>query len=74
MAASQDNANRIRREGTALDYEKEALDAVARSWEFEKDQPECMALALADAQVFATLHLAHVTAEAGGVSKPRDRQ
>lgn len=36
-----------------------ALDGIARSWELT--DPACQALALADAQVWATLHLAEIT-------------
>lgn len=43
-----------------LDYEDRAIDGVIRSWLL--DDRECQALALADAQVWATLHLARVTA------------
>ena len=60
MADSSEHAARIASEGKNLDYEQEALDALQRSWEL--DDRECQALALADAQVWATLHLARVTA------------
>lgn len=49
-------AERIRSRGKSLDYEAEALESVARSW--DHNDPACQALALADANVFATLHLA----------------
>ncbi|MBW3538322.1 hypothetical protein KY386_02410 [Candidatus Parcubacteria bacterium] len=62
MADSAEQAKRIAEMGKELDYEQEALDAIQRSWEL--DDKECMALALADAQVWATLHLARVTAAA----------
>lgn len=55
LTASQ-RAKRIRDKGKMLDYEAEALDSLARSWEHAN--PVCQALALADAQVYATLHLA----------------
>jgi hypothetical protein len=53
-------AARIASTGKGLDYEQEALDAVRRSWELV--DPVCQGLALADAQVWATLHLARVQA------------
>ncbi len=40
-------------------YEEQALLALKRSWEM--DDPVCQALALQDAQVWATLHLARKT-------------
>ncbi len=40
-------------------YEEQALLALRRSWELE--DPACKALALQDAQVWATLHLARKT-------------
>jgi hypothetical protein len=58
MADSAKQAKRIADKGKNLDYEQEALDAVRRSWKL-KDK-KCQALALADAQVWATLHLARV--------------
>ncbi len=57
-------AERIRDEageGT-LDYEQEALSSLARSWEHAAhNRTECVGFALADAQVWATLHLARVS-------------
>jgi hypothetical protein len=51
-------AKRISDHGKKLDYEQQALDAIQRSWEVgDKD---CMAIALADGQVWATLHLARM--------------
>lgn len=61
-ARHQHQAIRIQQRGKTLDYEQEALDSLARSWRLE--DPSCAALALADAQVWATLHLAYVTKEA----------
>lgn len=58
MADSAKQAKRIADKGKSLDYEQEALDAVRRSWELT--DKKCQALALADAQIFATLHLARV--------------
>lgn len=52
--------NRISEHGKTLDYEQEALDGIQRSWEVE--DKDCMAIALADAQVWATLHLARQVA------------
>ena len=52
-------AERIAERGKTLDYEQEALNSIKRSWEV--DNPSCSSLALADAQVWATLHLARVT-------------
>ncbi|MBI2797854.1 hypothetical protein HYX70_00960 [Candidatus Saccharibacteria bacterium] len=60
MADSAEQAKRIDEGGKQLDYEQEALASIVRSWEL--DDKECQALALADAQVWATLHLARVTA------------
>lgn len=42
-----------------FDYETRALMALRRSWQLT--DPSCQALALADAQVYATLHLARMT-------------
>lgn len=42
-----------------LQAQERALEGVARSWELT--DPACQALALADAQVWATLHLAEIT-------------
>ncbi len=42
-----------------LNYEEQALKALKRSWELE--DPTCCALALQDAQIWATLHLARKT-------------
>lgn len=55
--------DRIKQAGKALDYEQEAIDCVARSWIL--DDPVCQALALQDAQVWATLHHARVVKETG---------
>lgn len=44
---------------TMTGAQERALDGIARSWELT-DQA-CQALALADAQVWATLHLAEIT-------------
>lgn len=63
LADSAEQAERIAQQGKALDYEQEALDAVQRSWELS--DKGCQALALADAQVWATLHLARVTQAKG---------
>lgn len=60
MADSKEQAKRIDEGGKQLDYEQEAIASIVRSWEL--DDKECQALALADAQVWATLHLARVTA------------
>lgn len=60
MADAKEQAERITARGKGLDYEQEALNGIQRSW--EKDDRVCQALALADAQVWATLHLARVTA------------
>ncbi len=62
MADSKEQAERIQREGKNLDYEQEAINGIVRSWTL--NDPECQALALADAQAWATLHLARVTKEA----------
>mgnify|MGYP000496965668 CR=1 FL=1 len=62
MADSQHHANRIATEGKSIDYEQEALNSLQRSWEL--DDKACQALALADAQVWATLHLARIKAGA----------
>ncbi len=51
----QANAERIRREGANLDYEAEAREAIARSWELT--DPTCQALALQDATAYAILNL-----------------
>lgn len=59
MADSAEQAKRIAEHGKELDYEQETLNGIQRSWELE--DKECQALALADAQVWATLHLARVT-------------
>lgn len=56
---SADMAEKVDHEGTDADYEQNAIDAVVRSWML--DDPQCQALALADAQVWATLHLARMT-------------
>ena len=50
------NVERAQRVSKELDYEQEALDSISRSW--AHTDPACAALALADAQVWATLHLA----------------
>lgn len=49
------------RVGVSVDqnYEHEAIKAIQRSWDPDMSN-ECRALALADAQVYATLHLARV--------------
>jgi hypothetical protein len=63
-APEPDGEHQVRRiaaRGVSLDYEQEALAGVARSWRLS--DPACQALALADAQVWATLQLAEVTAE-----------
>lgn len=65
MADSALNASRIAEQGKRLDYEQEALDGLRRSWEL--DDPACQSLALADAQVWATLHLARVMRPQEGV-------
>lgn len=52
----------IRATGTGLDYEHEAIESIARSW--EHDDNGCAALALQDAQAFALLHLARVLSRA----------
>jgi len=57
--AAVTQAKRIADRGKTLDYEQEALAGIQRSWEHE--DPTCQALALADAQVWATLHLARQT-------------
>ena len=59
MANAKEHAKRIATKGKELDYEQEALDSLQRSWEVE--EPKCQARALADAQVWATLHLAQQT-------------
>lgn len=59
LATSMDHRLRADRIDADLDYEDEALDGLRRSWLL--DDRECQALALADAQVWATLHLARVT-------------
>jgi hypothetical protein len=58
-------ARRIEELGTGLDYEAEALRSLARSWRLADSAPECSALAIADAQVWATLHLARVSGHQG---------
>lgn len=73
-----EHAQRIKEIGKALDYEQEALDSLRRSWELEAehattfdgfpsgvtgDPNPCTALALADAGVWATLHLARTSRE-----------
>lgn len=63
MADNAKQAKRIAKGGKDLDYEQEALNGIQRSWDL--DDKECMALALADAQVWATMHLARVTERAG---------
>lgn len=67
MAESTEQARRIDEAGKDLDYEQEALNSIVRSW--EKDDPACQALALADAQVWATLQVARVTATGGGLEQ-----
>jgi hypothetical protein len=67
MADGAAQAKRIGECGKALDYEQEAIDAIKRSWEL--DDPTCQALALADAQAWATLHLARTVA-----ARSRDRR
>ncbi|HSX14820.1 MAG TPA: hypothetical protein VLE72_02825 [Candidatus Saccharimonadales bacterium] len=62
MADSKKQAKRIAKKGKELDYEAMALESLQRSWEL--DDKECMALALADANAWATLHLARVTRRA----------
>lgn len=42
-----------------INYELQALKAMRRSWKL--DDPVCQSLALQDAQVWATLHLANKT-------------
>ena len=59
MTDSAEQVARIKERGKGLDYEQEAIDSIVRSWEL--DDPVCQALALADAQVWATLHLARAT-------------
>ena len=59
MTYHADQASIIANEGKSLDYEQEALNSLRRSWELT--DKNCMALALADAQVWATLHLARMT-------------
>lgn len=55
----KEQADRIRSAGKMLDYESEALESLARSWEHCADgNNECAVLALRDAQVWATLYLA----------------
>ncbi len=44
------------KKGISSSYEQMAINAVKRSWEL--GDPICQALALQDAQVWATLHLA----------------
>lgn len=61
---SKEMAAKVAREGVDADYEQNAIDAVVRSW--ENADPACQALALADAQVWATLQLARVTKHRGG--------
>lgn len=58
MADSEEQAKRIETGGKDLDYEQEAINGIVRSWRLE--DKECQALALADAQAWATLHLARV--------------
>lgn len=53
------HSKRIREQGKKLDYESEALAGLARSWDLV--DPQSQAMALADAQVWATLHLARMT-------------
>lgn len=43
----------------SIAFDAHAIAGIARSWELT--DPACQALALADAQVWATLHLAEVT-------------
>lgn len=59
MSGNAEHIEKIQKYGKSLDYEQEAIDGVRRSW--EHDDPVCQQLALADAQVWATLHLARVT-------------
>lgn len=59
MADNQHRADLIREGAKGLDYEEFALEALARSWEL--DDPHCQRLALMDASVWATLHLARVS-------------
>lgn len=60
MPIYPEQARRIAEAGKSLDYEQEALNGLRRSWELT--DPSCQALALRDAQVWATLHLARITA------------
>lgn len=54
----QQKAARIRELGPEeLIYEEEAIESLARSWEVTG---HCQTLALMDAQVWATLHLAEM--------------
>ena len=62
---SSEQAQRIKDLGTALDYEQEALNGIQRSW--EREDRDCQALALADAQVYATLELARATRLSSGL-------
>ena len=48
---------------SSLDYKREAIESIARSWTL--DDPFCMHLALQDANAWATLHLAEVVARGG---------
>lgn len=58
----EEQAKKIQKRGKTLDYEQMALDGLQRSWELT--DPVCQGLALADAQVWATLHLARETKQA----------
>jgi hypothetical protein len=64
MADSAEMAALIAEKGKALDYEQMALDAIERSWTL--DDKECIAIAVNDAQVFATLHQARTMRELFG--------
>ena len=72
MADNVKRARRIAKKGKKLDYEKEALDAIRRSWLL--DDPNCQTLALMDAQAYAILHLARVVAQLGGMMRAAPRQ
>lgn len=61
ILSAAEQSMRIAAHGKGLDYEQEAIDSIRRSWDHA--DKTCMALALADAQVWATLHLARTTAK-----------
>jgi hypothetical protein len=70
MTDNQDKADRIRNLWTdELIYEEEALESLARSWELDG---HCQTLALMDAQVWATLHLAEMQRQTRNVMRNRD--